>query len=149
MGIVCGVDGCKGGWIVVSKNLDSDEVSWRLCETAREIVMQNPLPHVVAIDIPIGLTDTGPRQCDPEARRRLGQVRGCSVFTAPIRPVLAAASHKQASQIWRSVEDKGMTIQSFSIMPKIKEVDDLLRQEPAQRETFREVHPELCFYMMA
>jgi predicted RNase H-like nuclease len=34
-------------------------------------------------------------------------------------------------------------------MPKIKEVDDLLRQEPALRDTFREVHPELCFYFMA
>ncbi len=42
-----------------------------------------------------------------------------------------------------------MSKQGFAISPKIKEVDALLRHEPALREVFREVHPELCFYLMA
>src|SRR5258708_162894 len=35
---------------------------------------------VIAIDIPIGLTDHGPRRCDLDARRHLGPKRGTSVF---------------------------------------------------------------------
>ena len=149
MNIICGADGCKGGWVVVSKDLDSDRVSWRFCRTARQIVDDKLRPQLVAIDIPIGLAEIGPRQCDDEVRRILGPVRGCSVFPAPIRPVLPVTDYKEACQVWFGVEGKKMSKQSFAIMPKIKEVDDLLRQEPVLRETFREVHPELCFCFMA
>jgi predicted RNase H-like nuclease len=149
MNFICGADGCKGGWVVVSKDLNSGEVSWRFCRTARQIVDDKPMPQLVAIDIPIGLTEIGPRQCDPEVRRMLGPVRGCSVFPAPIRPVLPVTDYKEACLIRFGIEGKKMSKQSFAIMPKIKEVDDLLRQEPALRDTFREVHPELCFYFMA
>ena len=34
-------------------------------------------------------------------------------------------------------------------MPKIIEVDALLQQEAPLRDIFREVHPELCFCLMA
>jgi predicted RNase H-like nuclease len=44
------------------------------------------------IDIPIGLTASGPRSCDLEARRLLGPRRS-SVFPAPAREVLRAWSY--------------------------------------------------------
>ena len=56
--------------------------------SAGELFAQIPAPAVFSIDIPIGLTDSGPRQCDIQARRLLGARRGTSVFPAPIRPAL-------------------------------------------------------------
>jgi predicted RNase H-like nuclease len=146
--MVCGADGCKSGWVVASKDLNSGEVSWRLCKTAQDIAAQESAPLVIAIDIPIGLPEAGPRLCDLHARRLLGQVRGCSVFPAPIRPVLGASEYKEACQIRFGIEGKKMSKQGFAILPKIREVDDLLQGEPALREIVREVHPELCFYVL-
>lgn len=37
-------------------------------------------------------------------------------------------------------------MQAFNIMPKIREVDDLLQQHPAARSAIRECHPEVCFH---
>jgi predicted RNase H-like nuclease len=38
-----------------------------------------------------------------------------------------------------------MSQQAFGIIPKVKEVDDLLRGRPTLGEMIYEVHPELCF----
>ena len=149
MSVVCGADGCRDGWVVITKDLESGEVAWRLCPTAAAIASLESAPQVIAIDIPIGLPDAGPRTCDPQARKLLGQPRGSSVFPAPIRPVLTAADYTEACQIWFGVEGKKMSKQGFAITPKIKEVDALLLREPALRDVFREVHPELCFWLMA
>jgi len=47
------------------------------------------------------------------------------------------------------VEGKGLPIQAWAIIPKIREVDELLRAEADLRARVREVHPEICFYFMA
>jgi len=41
---------------------------------------------------------------------------------------------------------KGLTRQAFEIVPKIREVDDLLAESERARSMVREVHPELCFW---
>jgi hypothetical protein len=54
----------------------------------------------IVIDIPIGLVDSaerGGRECDRLVRGELGRPRGSSVFPTPVRGVLAAQSHQQAS----------------------------------------------------
>jgi predicted RNase H-like nuclease len=50
---------------------------------------------VVAIDIPIGLPDTGRRQADLEARAVVGP-RWRSVFLSPVRAALQADDHPTA-----------------------------------------------------
>lgn len=149
MAVICGVDGCKAGWVAVSKDLESGEVNWCLCGTVRDIALQSPAPRVIAIDIPIGLTEAGPRECDLAVRRMLGPVRGCSVFPAPIRPVLGAHDYAEACRIRFGIDGKKMSKQAFAIMPKIREVDTLLGESPPLREVFHEVHPELCFHSLA
>lgn len=81
---------------------------------------------VVAIDIPIGLFD-GPRACDSEARKLLGQPRGSSVFSAPCRASLSAENHRAANAANVRVTGKGLTCQAWGIAPKIKQVDDTIR----------------------
>ena len=108
---------------------------------------------VVAIDVPIGLCDayeTGGRFCDRQARKRL-QKRASSVFPAPVRPVLAAVSWEDACARSRASAPigKGISKQTFAILPKIKEADDILQSRPELRDVVREVHPEVCFCELA
>ncbi len=42
----------------------------------------------------------------------------------------------------------GLSKQAFGIFPKLKEVDDLLTQQPSLRNIVREAHPELAFCRM-
>jgi predicted RNase H-like nuclease len=149
MRLVCGVDGCISGWVVISKDIDTGAISWRLCKTTRAIVEIEPEPLVIAIDIPIGLPDRGPRACDHAARKLLGPGRASSVFPAPIRPVLSAGSYGEAGQIRLQIEGKKMSRQSWLITRKIREVDDLLRQDLSLQARVHEVHPEICFYFLA
>jgi predicted RNase H-like nuclease len=147
MRLICGVDGCRAGWIAVFKDLDAGDIFWEIFATLAQLASKTPAPQVIAVDIPISLPDRGPRDCDLEARRMLGG-RGSSVFPAPIRPVLAARSYKEACQIRFSVEMKKMSCQAWGIVSKVREVDTLLRQNPEFRSRIREVHPEVCFFYL-
>lgn len=138
-----GVDGCKAGWIAIARDGD-DGIDARCVATAAELFEATPHPDIVAIDVPIGLPDAGLRACDREARRLLGPRRS-SVFSAPLRGLLAARSWEEACAIRRRIESKGMSKQAWGIVAKIREVDALLRSRPALRGRIREVHPELSF----
>jgi predicted RNase H-like nuclease len=62
-------------------------------------------------------------------------------------PILSAKTHREASDRSRASAPgaKGITIQAFNILPKVRQIDDLLRDRPELRDVVREVHPELCF----
>lgn len=113
-----------------------------------KIVIHQPAAQVIALDIPIGLPDQGARACDLAARQILGRPRASSVFPAPIRPVLAATSYTAACQIRSRIEAKKLSIQAWGIMPKICEVDEALRHDPALLTTVHEVHPEVSFFFL-
>jgi predicted RNase H-like nuclease len=102
-------------------------------------------PAVLAIDIPIGLRDEGPRDCDLAARRLLGRPRGSSVFPAPVRAALDGTDYAKASELHYQADGRRLTLQAFGILPKIREVDDLLTQNPSLQNIVHEVHPELSF----
>ena len=138
-----GVDGCPGGWYVTSTTGGS--ITGRVYQRFSDILSETPAPSVIAVDIPIGLTTRGSRQCDVLTRRALAPRRSASVFPAPLRSVLNASSHSEASAIRRAVEGKGMSLQSFGITRKVQEVDLALDAYPDHLESVYEVHPELCF----
>ena len=102
---------------------------------------------LIAIDIPIGLTDGGPRACDVEARRRLGRPRGSSVFPAPCRSALPATTYRQACRLSRRALGAALSIECFNILAKIRQVDALMT--PARQAFVREVHPELVFALLS
>jgi predicted RNase H-like nuclease len=144
---VAGVDGTPGGWAVVIVEADR----WRIRRVRALSEVFDGAAHfdVVAVDVPIGLCDayeTGGRACDREARKCL-QKRASSVFPAPVRPVLAASSWVDACARSRASAPEGKAIskQTFHILQKIREVDDLLQARPKLRDVVREVHPEVCF----
>ena len=132
---VAGVDGCRAGWIVVHDGGVMVQPDFAA------VLAALPDNAVVAVDIPIGLTDryeVGGRECDRSARARLGHVRGTSVFPAPPRPALAARSLDAARSLgWPA------TTQALNIAAKIDQVDRVMT--PALQERVFEVHPELSF----
>ena len=145
MAHISGVDGCKGGWISIRKEIGSGEITSEVYSSARQLINQSPNPDVLALDIPIGLTESGPRQCDILARKMLRQPRGRSVFPAPIRPALAAADYQEANTITRSVDGKGVSAQAFALYPRVRDIDKIIRSNDEARGFVYEVHPELCF----
>ncbi len=102
-------------------------------------------PTVIAIDIPIGLPETGTRIGDLETRAAVGP-RCHSVFLTPIRAAIEAPTNGKANARSRSLTGAGMTRQAYGLRTKILEVDAWL---PTAQCTVHEVHPELSFATMA
>jgi predicted RNase H-like nuclease len=98
-----------------------------------------------AIDIPIGLPPAGPRRADVEARRQLGPRRS-SVFPAPVRAVLAASTYEEACALSRAASGKAISKQLFNILPKIREVDQLVT--PLRQQHLFEMCPELSLAVL-
>jgi predicted RNase H-like nuclease len=143
-----GIDACKAGWFFFRR--DGATTTFGVAETVREICQSLPESTTVLIDIPIGLRQRGKkeRRCDVEARAVLGPRRS-SVFAAPCRPVLTAKNYQQALERNRRNTGRGLSRQSWNLVPKIREVDQLLRAEAAFRKILREAHPELCLWGLA
>ena len=137
---VLGVDGWRGRW--VGALLDGRAV--RLLDLPdAAAVLAVPGVEVVAVDMPIGLSDDGPRACDVAARARLGRA-GSSVFPAPVRAVLATDDYAEARRV--SVAATGgtsLSAQAFQLVRSIRSLDDALGDPPADHVV--EVHPELAF----
>ena len=89
------------------------------------------------------------RLCDSEARRKLAPHRTSSVFPVPVRSALTAETYEEANEKNRQASGKGLPRQTYAIMPKIREVDSLLRDSARARRVVREVHPEICFWALA
>jgi len=146
MAVIAGIDGCPSGWLCLTKDLDTNTVEARILVRIRDLLALDPRPEVVMVDVPIGLTDTGPRKCDLEARAQLRPPRSSSVFPAPIRPTLVATTYAQACQIGEGVDGRKLSQQAWAILPKIREVDTFLRSDATLNQWVREVHPEVCFW---
>lgn len=106
-------------------------------------------PWLVAVDMPIGLSEAGPRRCDQEARRLLGRPRGSSVFPAPIRPMLQAPDYREACAIGRASDGRALSRQAWNLLPRIRQLDDLLQRRIPWRQRIGEAHPEVIFQLWA
>ncbi len=146
MPILAGVDGCPAGWICVTRDMHTGNVQSALYHNAAALINQEPHVEVMTVDIPIGLTAAGPRECDTVARRLLGEPRRRSVFPTPIRPALHANTHQQASAITQAADGRNVAIQSWSIYPKVLDMDTVLSNAPGLQDRVMEIHPELCFW---
>ena len=144
-----GVDGCPKGWLAVVfpklgaptlKAFADVEALWREYADA----------EVICIDMPIGLRDEGKheRLCDTEARNLLGERRS-SVFPAPCREAAYATTYKKACDVNERKTGRRLSKQSWGLVPRIRQVDELLLRDKKARERFREVHPEICFWALA
>jgi predicted RNase H-like nuclease len=142
---IAGVDGCKGGWICITRDLISREISAEVVVSISSLLDRVPRPVVLAIDIPIGLPGMGRRRCEQLAREILGRPRASSVFPAPIRPALVASDREEADTITRSVDGRGVGAQAWGLYFRVREVDQLLTADAMARRFTYEVHPEVSF----
>lgn len=140
--ILAGVDGCPGGWLAV---IESERGLSALIVSDLKMLLDRIPGALIGIDIPIGLPDHGARSCDVQARKLLGRPRASSVFPAPLRACLIAGDHSSLSSLHRAIDGRGLTKQAFFLLPKIRQVDEFLRSDPAVASSVREVHPEVSF----
>lgn len=157
---IAGVDGCKGGWIVVRAD-PGQTPAVRIYTAFAALVADLPSDAIVAVDMPIGLPDVthrGARGPEGMARPLLKQ-RQSSVFSIPSRSAVHAetapfttldewyAAHRRASEVARRTSNppRGISIQAFGIFPKIREIDALLIAQPQLRSRICESHPEVAF----
>ena len=138
---VLGVDGWRGGW--VGALLEGRSVRLLALRDVDAVLAVADV-ELIAIDMPIGLSDDGVRACDVMARQRLGPA-GSSVFPAPVRAVLAADDYAEARALSRARTDppRAPSAQAFHLVRSIRALDDGLGDPPSDRVV--EVHPELAF----
>jgi predicted RNase H-like nuclease len=143
---VLGVDACKSGWIgiALSEGMLSAHGATGISELVEEAADGGPLA-VIAIDIPIGLPDTGRRQADLLARKAVGRL-WASVFMTPVRPALEAPDYATAADLSRHLAGEGISRQAFALQAKVLQVDQWVRQTSY---SVVEVHPEASFAQLA
>ena len=150
MAIYLGIDGCRPGWVLVRCN----EVPAFLPPVEIHPDLQAAQPSIqeaqrALIDMPIGLSNNreGRRVCDKAARKLLG-LRRSAIFFPPVRPALAATTYEEACRLNKRRCGKKISIQAWYIVPKIRELDQMLRNQPDLQQKLRESHPELCFWAL-
>jgi predicted RNase H-like nuclease len=143
---VLGVDACPAGWVGVAlagrrvRAVVHAEIGGLVALAAEA----GPL-DAIAIDIPIGLADRGPRQADLQARTAAGR-RWASVFVTPVRAALRADTYAEALAVSRALTGRGISSQAFRLRDKILQVDGWRERAPC---LVVEAHPELSFAAMA
>lgn len=144
-----GIDGCKDGWFCVALG-ENDNWSFRVSTDMQSLAEYISQANSVLIDIPVGLLNSGPneRQCDTQARKLLSKPRSSSVFPAPARQSLLANDYQEALIINRKATGRGLSKQTWAIVPKIREIDNLLLSRLDLQGIVRECHPELCFWAL-
>lgn len=147
--MVVGVDGCKAGWFTVSLT-EEGHFDIDVFAGVSALWKKHNRASVILIDIPIGLKESGSQErlCDIEARRLLGP-RQFSVFRVPCRAAIYAKTYEEACSINERNTGKRLSRQIWNIALKIREVDMLLSNSELVRLSFRETHPELCFWALA
>lgn len=141
--MIAGVDGMPGGWLVAL--VSGTNVQWAFAASAAEVVAVTASCSAVAVDIPMGLPETGWRACELAAREFLGPARS-SVFLAPPRPVLAARTYPEACEIARRTHGKAVSKQLWHILDRIRDWDGVLSARLQERVV--EAHPECSFRTM-
>ena len=161
MAWIAGVDGCKGGWIAVYEETASRTLTCRIVKKFEDVFeVHYPPLAAVAVDMPIGLWAGGGRACDKAARGVLGK-RSSSIFSAPAAGVidryceigeqLTYDCAKKLNEELTGTEEakgKGLSRQSWALVPKIAEVRDYLTTHPEEQGCVHEVHPEVSFAAM-
>lgn len=140
--IVVGLDGWRKGWIavVLEDGRYGEAVSFT---QVADVFAAYQGAAAVAVDMPIGLPDTGRRTADRQVRDLLGSRRS-SVFFTPPRDVVYTTPYAAANALAKQRHGFGISKQSYMLRDKIIEVDRLAANHP-----LFEIHPELVFTDLA
>ncbi len=149
---LAGVDGCRAGWIAAFVQSEGDGCALAVFARFADVLSEPQRPAIVAVDVPIGLperTGHGGRAAENAVRPLLG-ARQSSVFSVPARAAVEVADYAAACRAAQASSDppRKVSKQLFNIAPKIREVDALVRADPALAARVYEVHPELAFWRL-
>lgn len=147
MSVVIGVDGCRAGWIAARSAAPGGPIDLTVYPTLRALWDANRDAAHIWTDMPIGLPIDAVRGTDSGGRKVLG-VRRSSLFNVPTRDAVYAGSYAEANAINRRISGKGISIQAWHIVPKIRELDALLQTDPAALDVLIESHPEVVFWAL-
>lgn len=138
---VAGVDGCRNGWLVVEADLNLNDASWKIAPDWNAIGCN---AEMIAADMPIGISGSGVRQCEVEARKILSPC-GSRVFKTLPRGALRFSQNDWASANQWSKDQGfgGISKQVWNIRPKIIDIDGAISCKDQTR--VHEAHPELAF----
>ena len=140
---VCiGVDGCKGGWITAV--LDKGKLSINKYRSLEEIVRKYPDFNELLIDMVIGLQSNSSHIRPDTYARQLIKERASTIFPAPCRQAVYAGSVSESYHENERVLGKKFTPLTVGIIPKIREVDSFLQNNPEYKNRIKESHPEVC-----
>ncbi|MAY62705.1 MAG: hypothetical protein CML29_10875 [Rhizobiales bacterium] len=147
---ICGVDGCRAGWVAVHGTLAEPRISV-FYDFAGLIAGLEP-GTIVAVDMPIGLparVTGGGRGPEQAIRPFLGQ-RQSSVFSIPARSAVEATDYRAACEASLATSDppRKVSKQAFHLFPKILEIDSCLRADEELRARVIECHPEFSFCVL-
>ena len=145
MSLIIGIDGCKSGWFSIWENQDKS-IHSSVFSNLNELknFFKNESQLILGIDMPVVLSEVIPRQADQLARKLLSK-KASSVFTAPTPEMLDQPNYEKASLVSKRLFGKSMSLQSWYLFPKIKDVQTMIHHEDMQ---IYEIHPELSFRAM-
>jgi len=122
LSLIIGIDGCKSGWFAVWQNQD-EAIETAIFQSMNNLkdffIKSNQL--IIGIDIPVILSEVMPREADQLARKLLGK-KASSIFTAPTPEMLEQPNYEKASLVSKKLIGKSMSLQSWYLFPKIKDV---------------------------
>jgi len=143
-----GLDWASKGWFGV---VLADDGSWatELFPSIWSVWKYHSDASRILVDIPIGLPSEEKRICDVQAKEKLKLAhRGASVFYAPVRNAVYEQNLDEAKATNESEADFSIQNQAWSIVQRIREVDEFLDMYPGARDRVQETHPEVCFYAL-
>lgn len=160
---VAGIDWAGGGWVAVI--LEDDEALTCRLYSSFESIPSDDFDEIL-VDVPIGLPceDTLTQREELDAAAREYTERPSSVFPVPSRaavemmtdnyPVDDDSPYDTVKELYRNVSQKnedeigkGLSWQSFYIIPGIAAVDEFLPHNDDENPDtpISESHPEVCF----
>lgn len=133
-----GIDGCKKGYMIAK--VHHQRISFSFEANLESI---KDYKELILIDVPCGcpsqLSDIRP---EPFVRK-IVKKRSSSVFNVPALQTLSAKDYQEANKINKEILGKGLSKQSFHIIPIIKEVNEFILSNPLLN--IHESFPELIF----
>jgi predicted RNase H-like nuclease len=138
-----GLDWASRGWFGVVLR-DSGEWTTDLFPSIWSVWKYHSDASRILVDVPIGLPSAAKRACDVRAKEMLGRRQG-SVFYAPTREAVYEGNLEAAKETNEANAGFSIQNQAWSIVPRIREVNEFLDMYPSARDRVSETHPEVCF----
>jgi predicted RNase H-like nuclease len=141
---VLGVDACgKQGWVGIG--LADGAYAGSFVDTRLDALIERAgAVRVIAVDMPLGLVETGWRAADLAAKGLLG-ARRSSVFLIAPRPVWRERDYTAAADRCQELTGNRLSRQAWALAPKLLEARACWLAD----ERIHEVHPEVSFHALA